>query len=91
MGLELPLLESRQITPPTPEQVWALIGAEKELGGLGYALAYAGAFTGVRRNEARGLRFNFPGRAARKPAPVMRSRWPMRRFATKRTPVLAIR
>ena len=58
LGLELPPLESRQITPPTPEQVWALIGAAKELGGLGYALAYTGAFTGVRRNEALGLRFN---------------------------------
>ena len=58
MGLELPPLESRQITPPTPEQVWALIGAAKELGGLSYALAYTGAFTGVRRNEALGLRFN---------------------------------
>ncbi len=44
MGLELPPMESRQITPPTPEQVWALIGAAKELGGLGYARA---AFTGV--------------------------------------------
>ena len=29
--------------------------------------------------------------AARKPAPATRSRWPMRRFATKRRPVLAIR
>jgi integrase len=35
-----------------------LIGAAKELGGLGYALAYTGAFTGVRRNEALALRFN---------------------------------
>lgn len=58
LGLELPPLESRQITPPTPERVWALIGAAKELGALGYALAYMGAFTGVRRNEALGLRFN---------------------------------
>ena len=58
MGLELPPLESRQIMPPTPEQVWALIGAAKELGGMGYALAYTGAFTGMRRNEALGLRFN---------------------------------
>jgi len=31
---------------------------EKELGRLGYALAYMGAFTGVRRNEGLGLRFN---------------------------------
>ena len=41
-----------------PEQVWALISVAKELGGLEYALAYIGAFTGVRRNEALGLRFN---------------------------------
>ena len=34
LGLELPPLESRQITPPTPEEVWAPIGAAKELGGL---------------------------------------------------------
>jgi len=58
LGLELPPLESRQITPPSPEQVWALIGAAKKLGGLGYTLAYIGAFTGVRRNEALALRFN---------------------------------
>ena len=53
-GIGTPPLESRQITPPTPEQVWALIGAAKELGGFGYGLAY----TGVRRNEALALRFN---------------------------------
>jgi integrase len=58
LGLELPPLESRQIPPPTPEQVWALIGVAKQLGGLGCALTYMGAFTGVRRNEALGLRFN---------------------------------
>jgi integrase len=57
LGLELPPLESRQITPPTPEQVWTLINAAKELGGIGYPLTYIGAFTGVRRNEALGLRF----------------------------------
>jgi integrase len=57
LGLELPPLESRQITPPNPEQVWALISAAKELGGIGYALTYLGAFTGLRRNEALGLQF----------------------------------
>jgi integrase len=56
LGLELPPLESRQITPPSPEQVWTLINAAKELGGFGYPLTYIGAFTGVRRNEALGLR-----------------------------------
>jgi integrase len=57
LGLELPPLESRQITPPTPEQVWILINAAKELGGLGYPLTYIGAFTGLRRNEALSLQF----------------------------------
>jgi integrase len=57
LGLELPPLESRQITPPNPEQVWALINAAKELGGIGYPITYIGAFNGVRRNEALGLRF----------------------------------
>ncbi len=55
MGLELPLLESRQITPPTPEQVWALIGAAKDLGGLGYAVAYTGAFTGCGETKLSGF------------------------------------
>jgi hypothetical protein len=39
MGLELPPLESPQITPPTPEQVWALIGASE---GTWRARIYAG-------------------------------------------------
>jgi integrase len=58
LGLELPPLESRQITPPTPEEVWVLINAAKEVGGLGYPLTYLGAFTGPRRNEALALCFN---------------------------------
>jgi integrase len=58
IGLELPALESRQIAPPNPEQVWALINAAKDLGGLGYPLTYIGAFTGLRRNEALALRFS---------------------------------
>jgi integrase len=58
LGLELPPLESRQIAPPAPEQVWTLIKAAKELGGIGYPLTYLGAFTGVRRNEALALCFN---------------------------------
>jgi hypothetical protein len=33
LGLELPPLESRQITPPNPEPVWALIRAAKALAG----------------------------------------------------------
>jgi integrase len=57
LGLELPPLESRQVIPPTPEQVWDLINAAKKLGGIGYPLTYIGAFTGLRRNEALALRF----------------------------------
>ncbi len=58
LGLELPPLHSRQITPPTPEQVWTLINTAKQIGGLAYPLTYLGAFTGVRRNEALALRFD---------------------------------
>jgi integrase len=57
LGLELPTLVSGQIVPPTPEQVWALINAAKEIGGIGYAITYLGAFTGLRRNEALALQF----------------------------------
>jgi integrase len=57
LGLELPPLDDSRITPPTPEQVWALIGAAKEIGGIGYAITYLGAFTGVRRNEALAVQF----------------------------------
>jgi len=58
LGIELPPLQSRQITPPTPEQMWKLINTAKEIGGLGYPLTYLAAFTGVRRNEALALRFD---------------------------------
>jgi integrase len=57
LGLELPALESKQVTPPTPEQTWDLINAAKRIGGIGYPISYIGAFCGVRRNEALGLRF----------------------------------
>jgi integrase len=58
LGLELPPLESKQVTPPTPEQTWALINAAKDIGGIGYPITYLGAFCGPRRNEALGLRVN---------------------------------
>jgi len=58
LGLELPPLNSAQITPPTPEQAWSLINAAKAIGGIGYPIAYLGAFTGVRRNEALALQFS---------------------------------
>src|SRR5713101_8454836 len=57
LGLELPPLESRQVIPPAPEQVWTLINAAKKLGGVGHPLTYIGAFTGLRRNEALSLKF----------------------------------
>jgi integrase len=58
LGLELPPLETRQIIPPTPEQIWILINIAKEIGGIGYPLTYVGAFTGVRRNEALSLQLS---------------------------------
>jgi integrase len=51
LGLELPPLESREIVRPTPEQVWTLINAAREIGGIGYPLTYIDAFTGLRRGE----------------------------------------
>ena len=54
----MPPLQSRQITPPTPEQTWTLINTAKVIGGLGYPLTYLAAFTGVRRNEALALHFD---------------------------------
>ena len=61
LGIELLPLQSRQIIPPTPEQMWKLINTAKEIGGLGYPLTYLAAFTGVRRNEALALRFDDVG------------------------------
>jgi integrase len=58
LGLELPPLETRQVIPPSPEQVWMLINVAKEIGGIGYPLTYVGAFTGVRRNEALSLQLS---------------------------------
>ena len=40
LGIELPPLQSRQITPPTPEQMWTLINTVKTIGGLGFPLTY---------------------------------------------------
>src|ERR1019366_6474896 len=58
LGVELPQLDATEIIPPTSEQTWAIIDAAKTIGGVGYPLAYVGAFTGVRRNEALALRFS---------------------------------
>src|SRR5439155_6580416 len=58
LGVELPLLDAAEIIPPTPEQTWTIINAARAIGGVGYPLAYIGAFTGMRRNEALALRFS---------------------------------
>jgi integrase len=52
LGLELPPLETREIVPPTQEEVWKLINTAKTMGGVGYPITFLGAFTGWRRNEA---------------------------------------
>jgi integrase len=57
-GAELPQVDTREITPPTPELAWKLINTAKEIGGIGYPLAYLAAFTGVRRGEALALRLS---------------------------------
>ena len=51
LGLELPPLETREIIPPTQEEIWKLINAAKQIGGVGYPMTFLGAFTGWRRNE----------------------------------------
>jgi integrase len=57
LGVKLPPLEYRQIVPPAPEQVWKLINAAREIGGVGYPIMYLGAFCGLRRAEVLALRF----------------------------------
>jgi integrase len=57
LDLELPTLRTKEVTPPTPEQVWKLIDAAREIGGISYGLSFLGAFTGLRRNEALAVRF----------------------------------
>jgi len=57
LGVKLPPLECRQVVPPTPEQVWRLINAARDIGGVGYPITYLGAFCGLRRAEVLGLRF----------------------------------
>ena len=57
LGVKLPPLAYRQIVPPTPSETWALIKAAKEIGGVSYPITYLGAFCGMRRSEALGLRF----------------------------------
>ncbi len=56
-GLELPALETKEVTTPSPEQVWKLIDAAREIGGPSYGLTFLGAFTGLGRNEALAVQF----------------------------------
>lgn len=58
LGVELPSLQTRQITPPTPQQVWQLIDAARDMGSAAYPITFLGAFTGLRRNEALAVRFS---------------------------------
>ena len=51
LGVKSPLLEYRQIVPPTPEEAWKLIKVAKDIGGVGYPITYLGAFCGLRRAE----------------------------------------
>jgi len=57
MGVELPSLMEREITPPSVESVWKLIDAAADMGSVRYGIVYLGAFTGLRRGEILALRF----------------------------------
>src|SRR5439155_7168178 len=57
LGVELPSKEARIIVPPTKEQVWQLIDAAKESGGLAYTAVFLDAFTGLRRGELLALQY----------------------------------
>ena len=56
-GVELPARKHEKIVPLTREQVWKLIDAAKEVGGVGHGIVFMDAFTGLRRNEILALRF----------------------------------
>jgi len=56
-GVELPSLMSKQVVPPTADQVWKLIDASAEMKSIGQGMIYLGAFTGVRRGELLALHF----------------------------------
>jgi integrase len=58
LGVELSPVDTRELKPPTPEQVWSLINSAKRIGGLGYPMTYLASFTGVRRGEVLALRFS---------------------------------
>jgi integrase len=56
-GLELPSPVSKEIIPPTAEQVWELIETATEMKSIGHGMIYLGAFAGLRRGEVLALCF----------------------------------
>ena len=56
-GVEMPALNQTQIVPPTKEEVWKLVDAAEELGGIGSEMVFLDAFTGLRRNEILALQY----------------------------------
>src|SRR5262245_33344515 len=56
-GLELPSPISKEIVPPTAEQVWKLIETATEMKSIGHGMIYLGAFAGIRRGELLALCF----------------------------------
>jgi integrase len=56
-GLELPSPVSKEIVPPTAEQVWKLIETATEMKSIGHGMIYLGAFAGIRRGELLALCF----------------------------------
>ena len=56
-GIEMPAMDQKQIVPPTREEVWKLVDAAEELGGIGRDMVFIDAFTGLRRNEILALQY----------------------------------
>lgn len=57
-GVEMPAQNQKQIIPPTPEEVWRLIDAGEEIGGVGRDMIFVDAFTGLRRNEILAIQYS---------------------------------
>jgi integrase len=56
-GIEMPAMDQKQVVPPTREEVWKLVDAAVELGGIGRDMVFIDAFTGLRRNEILALQY----------------------------------
>ena len=56
-GIEMPAMDPKQIVPPAREEVWKLVDAAEELGGIGRDMVFIDAFTGLRRNEILALQY----------------------------------